>query len=81
MQSTTTTTKKSVIKTFLIFSFNDSYCFLLTEQENYMILGKVEKQFLVRKLYFVIEESILYYIVDMITWLRTNLIRVIFSTR
>ena len=65
----------------MIFSFNDSYCFLLTEQENYMILGKVEKQFLVRKLYFVIEESILYYIVDMITWLRTNLIRVIFSTR
>ena len=65
----------------MIFSFNDSYCFLLTEQENYMILGKVEKQFLVRKLYFVIEESILYYIVDMITWLRINLIRVIFSTR
>ena len=53
----------------MIFSFNDSYCFLLTEQENYMILGKLEKQFLMKKLYFVIEESILYY---MATWLRTN---------
>ena len=62
------------------FFFFDELFFLLIERANYMIYEcvnhQVEKIALVRELHSLMEESI---ITDIIAWLRTNQIRVIFQ--